>query len=66
MTLKLRAVAAASALLIAISGVGTAFAQKHGGILRMYTPDKVQAQRIHQGDPESRILEAGPALSRRN
>ena len=33
------AVAAVSALLLAMSGSGTAFAQKRGGILRMYTPD---------------------------
>ena len=31
--------AAAVALLIAISGSGTAFAQKRGGILKMYSPD---------------------------
>src|SRR5438552_3587308 len=36
---SLRAAAAAVALLIAISGGGTAFAQKRGGILKMYSPD---------------------------
>ena len=34
MTIKLRAVAAASALLVAMSASGTAVAQKAGGILR--------------------------------
>src|SRR5580704_11273708 len=39
MKLKLGAAVAASALLIAMSGGGTAFAQKRGGILKMYSPD---------------------------
>ena len=34
MTLKLSAAAAVSAMLVAVLGVGTAFAQKQGGILR--------------------------------
>jgi peptide/nickel transport system substrate-binding protein len=38
MTVNLRAVAAASALLIAMSIGGTAFAQKQGGILKLYNP----------------------------
>jgi hypothetical protein len=33
-----RTAIAASALLLALTG-GTAFAQKQGGVLRMYTPD---------------------------
>ena len=36
MTLNLRAAAAASGLLIAVSAAGPAFAQKSGGTLRMY------------------------------
>src|SRR5437764_8908805 len=36
---SLRVAAAAVALLIAISGSGTGFAQKRGGILKMYSPD---------------------------
>jgi peptide/nickel transport system substrate-binding protein len=36
MTFKLRIAPAATALLIAMSGPGTAFAQKPGGILRVY------------------------------
>src|SRR5437016_6480346 len=39
MGFRLRAAAAAVALLIAISGSGTGFAQKRGGILKMYSPD---------------------------
>jgi len=38
MTPTLR-VAAAGALLIGVSGGGTALAQKRGGILTMYNPD---------------------------
>jgi len=59
MTLKLRAVAAASALLIAISGVGTAFAQKHGGILRMYTPDSPASMSILE---EATVFAEGPMM----
>ena len=36
MKLRLRAAAVAGALLITVSGGGTAFAQKQGGILRVY------------------------------
>jgi peptide/nickel transport system substrate-binding protein len=39
MGFNLRTAAAAVAFLIAISGSGTAFAQKRGGILKMYSPD---------------------------
>jgi peptide/nickel transport system substrate-binding protein len=39
MRLKFRAAAAASAFLVSISGGGTAFAQKPGGILKIYVPD---------------------------
>ena len=59
MTLKFRAVAAASALLIAISGVGTAFAQKHGGILRMYTPDSPASMSILE---EATVFAEGPMM----
>ena len=38
MTLKFRAAAATSALLIALSTSGTAFGQKRGGTLKMYNP----------------------------
>jgi len=45
--------AAASALLIAISGCGTAFAQKPGGILRMPCRDGPASMSIHE---ESAII----------
>jgi hypothetical protein len=48
-----RAAAAASALLIAISGCGTAFAQKPGGILRMPWGDSPASMSIHE---ESAII----------
>jgi len=41
MTLNLRAVAPTSALLIAMSISGTASAQKRGGILRIYNPERI-------------------------
>jgi peptide/nickel transport system substrate-binding protein len=49
MKLKTRAAAAAGALLIAISNGGTAFAQKPGGILRMYLPDSPPSPSILEG-----------------
>ena len=45
MTRNLRAAVAASALLVAMSAGGTAFAQKQGGVLRMYTPTARRACR---------------------
>jgi hypothetical protein len=45
MTPKLCAGVAASALLILISGGGTAFAQKPGGILKMYSLDSPPMER---------------------
>jgi peptide/nickel transport system substrate-binding protein len=59
MTLKLRAVAAASALLIAISGAGTAFAQKQGGILRMYTLDSPASMSMLE---EGTVFAQGPMM----
>src|SRR3974390_2881533 len=58
MTRKFRAAAAVSALLIALSG-GTAFAQKHGGILRMYTPDSPASMSIHE---EATVFAQGPMM----
>jgi len=51
--------AAAVALLIAISGGGTAFAQKQGGILRMYTPDSPASMSIHE---EATVFAQGPMM----
>jgi len=58
--LKLRAVGTASALLIAIWGGGTAFAQKQGGILRMYTPDSPASMSMHE---EGTVSVAGPMMA---
>ena len=57
---KLRAVGTASALLIAIWGGGTAFAQKQGGILRMYTPDSPASMSMHE---EGTVSVAGPMMA---
>src|SRR6476620_2479459 len=43
---EVRMAAAASALLMAICGSSTAFAQKHGGILKMYRPDSPPSMSI--------------------
>src|SRR5271166_6736323 len=51
--------AAAVALLIAISGGGTAFAQKQGGIVRMYTPDSPASMSIHE---EATVFAQGPMM----
>src|SRR6516165_3768897 len=59
MMLNLRAAMAASALLIAISGGGTAFAQKSGGILRMYNIDSPASMSILE---ESTVFAQGPMM----
>src|SRR6266849_5091178 len=59
MIANLRAAAAAMALLIAMSGSGTAFAQKPGGILRMYTPDSPASMSIHE---EATVFAEGPMM----
>jgi len=59
MTFKLSATLAASALLVAISSGGAAFAQKHGGILRMYTPDSPASMSIHE---EATVFAQGPMM----
>src|SRR5208282_1329863 len=58
MRLNLRA-ATAIALLIAISGSGTAFAQKRGGILRMYSPDSPASMSILE---EAAVFAEGPMM----
>jgi peptide/nickel transport system substrate-binding protein len=58
MRLNLRA-ATAIALLIAISGDGTAFAQKQGGILRMYSPDSPASMSILE---EATVFAEGPMM----
>ena len=59
MMLNLRAAMAASALLIAISGGGTAFAQKSGGILRMYNIDSPASMSILE---EATVFAEGPMM----
>src|SRR3954470_23483539 len=58
MTFNLRA-AAAAALLISISASGTAFAQKRGGVLRMYSPDSPASMSIHE---EATVFAQGPMM----
>jgi peptide/nickel transport system substrate-binding protein len=58
MRLNLRA-ATAIASLIAISGGGTAFAQKQGGILRMYSPDSPASMSILE---EATVFAEGPMM----
>jgi peptide/nickel transport system substrate-binding protein len=58
MRLNLRA-ATAIVLLIAISGGGTAFAQKQGGILRMYSPDSPASMSILE---EATVFAEGPMM----
>jgi hypothetical protein len=58
MKLNLRA-ATAIALLIAISGGGAAFAQKQGGILRMYSPDSPASMSILE---EATVFAEGPLM----
>jgi peptide/nickel transport system substrate-binding protein len=59
MTLNLRAAAAASALLIAMSAGGTAFAQKPGAILKMYSPDSPPSMSILE---EGTVFAQGPMM----
>jgi peptide/nickel transport system substrate-binding protein len=44
----LRVLAAAGTLSLALSAAGTAFAQKQGGILKMYNPDSPASMSIHE------------------
>jgi len=59
MGLKLQAAAAASVVLIAMSAGGTAFAQKQGGILRMYSPDSTASMSILE---EATVFAEGPMM----
>jgi peptide/nickel transport system substrate-binding protein len=55
----LRAAVVASALIAAMSAVGTASAQKQGGILRMYTPDSPASMSILE---EATVFAQGPMM----
>src|ERR1700730_8364242 len=59
MMLKMRAALAASSLLIRISAGGAAFAQKPGGVLKMYTPDSPASMSMHE---EGTVSVAGPMM----
>src|ERR1700752_1479697 len=59
MAFDLRAAAAAVALLIAISGSGTGFAQKRGGMLTMYRPDSPPTMSILD---EATLTSQGPLM----
>jgi peptide/nickel transport system substrate-binding protein len=59
MTKGRRAAVAASALLIAMSGGGTASAQKPGGILKMYSPDSPASMSILE---EGTVFAQGPMM----
>ena len=55
----LRGLAAAGALLMALAAAGAAFAQKQGGILRMYSPDSPASMSIHE---EATVFAEGPMM----
>jgi ABC-type transport system substrate-binding protein len=55
----LRSALAASAVLLTISVSGMAFAQKQGGILKMYTPDSPASMSIHE---EATVFSQGPMM----
>src|SRR6266404_5967301 len=55
----LRALVAAGALLTVLASADVAFAQKQGGILRMYSPDSPASMSIHE---EATIFAEGPMM----
>ena len=59
MKLKMRAAAAATALVIAISAGGTASAEKRGGILKTYDPDSPASMSILE---EGTVFAEGPMM----
>jgi len=59
MTLTLRIALAAVTLLIATSARETAFAQKQGGILRMFSPDSPASMSILE---EATVFAEGPMM----
>src|SRR5215467_3687773 len=59
MTLNLRAAAATTVLLVAMSAGNVAFAQKQGGILRMYSPDSPASMSILE---EATVFAEGPMM----
>src|SRR6201982_1870622 len=59
MNRDLRALAAAGALLTVVAAADAAFAQKQGGILRMYSPDSPASMSIHE---EATVFAEGPMM----
>ena len=55
----LRAVAMAAPLLVALLGGEMAWAQKPGGVLKMYSPDSPASMSIHE---ESTVFAEGPMM----
>src|SRR6202171_1663781 len=55
----LRALAAAGALLTVLAAANAAFAQKAGGILKMYSPDSPASMSIHE---EATFVAEGPMM----
>ena len=56
---NLRGFAAAGSLLLAMFAAEAAFAQKQGGILKMYSPDSPASMSIHE---ESTVFAEGPMM----
>jgi peptide/nickel transport system substrate-binding protein len=56
---KIRACAATGVLLMALSSGDPAFAQKSGGILKMYSPDSPASMSIHE---EATVFAEGPMM----
>src|SRR3989441_12954142 len=56
---RFRAMAAAGAVVLATAMGGSAWAQKQGGILRMYSPDSPASMSIHE---EATIFAEGPMM----
>src|SRR6266478_6571666 len=55
----LRVLFAAGASLVAMAGADAAFAQKQGGILKMYSPDSPASMSIHE---EATVFAEGPMM----
>src|SRR6201997_2495374 len=59
MNRDLRALAAAGALLTVLAAADASFAQKRGGILKMYSPDSPASMSIHE---EATVFAEGPMM----
>jgi hypothetical protein len=57
---NIRAFAAAGGLLIGMFAAGPAFAQKQGGILKTYSPDRPASMSIHE---EATVFAEGPMMA---